>query len=406
MAFNKGHAGASSIFVAPELDLDDLRVLAEIAEYRKRLADVLRVPRRWNGGLRRTLAARAIQGSNTIEGFTVTDDDAVAAVDDEPPLTADEATWAEILGYRRVLTYILNLATEPGFTVDETAIRSMHFMLLEHDLHSSPGRYRTSGIYVRDDAKDRNVYEGPDPDLVPGLMREFTRNLATQRDQDPLVMGAMAHLNLVMIHPFRDGNGRMARVLQTAVLARDRVLEPTFSSIEEWLGANTHDYYAVLGATGHGTWNPKGNTSNWVKFNLRAHHMQAQTVQRRFQEASDQWNSIDELLARNRLGDRLGNLLFDALLGHRITRPSYLKLIPGLDERTATRDLAAAHESGLLEAHGERRGRYYVAGEPLKSVHQQIRQARDPLVDPYPTLMAEVHRTLSAPPMGPLRTTE
>ena len=65
---------------------------------RASLADFLRVPKRWNGLLRRTSTARAIQGSNTIEGYTVSDEDAVAAVDDEPPLTADEATWAEIVG--------------------------------------------------------------------------------------------------------------------------------------------------------------------------------------------------------------------------------------------------------------------------------------------------------------------
>jgi Fic family protein len=49
----------------------------------------------------------------------------------------------------------------------------------------------------------------------------------------------MAHLNLVVIHPFRDGNGRMARALATLVLSRSDIGEPEFSSIEEWLGANT-----------------------------------------------------------------------------------------------------------------------------------------------------------------------
>jgi Fic family protein len=52
----------------------------------------------------------------------------------------------------------------------------------------------------------------------------------------------MAHLNLVMIHPFRDGNGRMARALATLVLTRSDIGEPEFCSIEEWLGANTEDY--------------------------------------------------------------------------------------------------------------------------------------------------------------------
>jgi Fic family protein len=49
----------------------------------------------------------------------------------------------------------------------------------------------------------------------------------------------MAHLNLVMIHPFRDGNGRMARCLQSVVLAREGVLSPVFMSVEEYLGRNT-----------------------------------------------------------------------------------------------------------------------------------------------------------------------
>ncbi len=46
--------------------------------------------------------------------------DATAAVEDEQPLTADQRTWSEILGYRRVLTYVVNVATEPGYVIDET----------------------------------------------------------------------------------------------------------------------------------------------------------------------------------------------------------------------------------------------------------------------------------------------
>src|SRR4051794_38527040 len=97
----------SPLFRSPDVDLEDGGVIADIRSMREALADVLRVPRRWSGGLRRTTQARAIQGSNTIEGYTVSDQDAVAAVDDDAPLTADERTWAEIVAYRRVLTFIL-----------------------------------------------------------------------------------------------------------------------------------------------------------------------------------------------------------------------------------------------------------------------------------------------------------
>lgn len=378
-------------FAAPDPDLMDQQVVAEIHEFRASLADVLRAPKRWNGLLRRTSTARAIQGSNTIEGYTVSDQDAVAAVDDEPPMSADESTWAEIVGYRRVLTYVLNVATEPGFVIDETVLRSMHFMLLEHDLTKWPGRYRAKEIHVRDDRRDITVYEGPDAEMVPDLMRALSESLTATRGDDPLVRGAMGHLNLAMIHPFRDGNGRMARALQTMVLAQDQVVEPTFSSIEEWLGNNTQDYYDVLAATGRGSWQPNNDATLWVKFNLRAHHMQAQTLRRRFDEAETQWRQIDELLASHRLDDRVGSALFDALLGLRVTRPSYVKLTE-LDERTATRDLVHAAELGLLEARGERRGRHYVAGRPLNDIRERLRAERRPLDDPYPMLLGEIRR--------------
>lgn len=383
----------TELFATPDPDLEDQRVITEIHDIRASLADFLRAPKRWSGLLRRTSTARAIQGSNTIEGFTVSEGDAVAAVDDEPPISADEATWLEILAYRRVLTYVLNVATEPGFVIDEAVLRSMHFMLLDHDLSKTPGRYRTTEIFVRDDRRGVNVYAGPDGDLVPDLMRELSQSLASPMSDDPLVRGAMAHLNLVMIHPFRDGNGRMARALQTMVLAQDQVVEPTFSSIEEWLGNNTQDYYDVLAATGRGAWNPGNDATLWIKFNLRAHHMQAQTMRRRFDEAETQWRKLDELLANYKLNDRIEAALFDALIGLRVTRPSYVKLTD-LDERTATRDLVKAAEAGLLEARGERRGRHYVAGEPLRLIQERIRSERSPLTDPYPTLISEIRRAL------------
>lgn len=235
---------------------EDQVVIVEIHQARASAADHLRVPRRWNGMLRRTSEARAIQGSNTIEGYTVTDADALAAVDDEPPVTADEATWAEIVGYRSVMTYVLNVATAPGFVVDEAVLCALNFMMLQHDLSKTPGRYRTGDIYVRDDRAGVNVYEGPDAAAVPALMSSLAKSLAAPGDGDPLVRAAMSHLNLVMIHPFRDGNGCMAWALQTMALAQDQVVEPTFSSIEEWLGHNTRDYYAVLAATGGGSWQP------------------------------------------------------------------------------------------------------------------------------------------------------
>lgn len=372
-----------TIFSTPQPDLEDQQVLEQIHAFRSELAEVLRMPRRWAGGLRRSMLARAIQGSNSIEGYEVELDDAAAALDDEEALSADQRTFAEIRGYRQALGYVLAMAKDPDFRLDVSAVRGMHFMMLSHDLSKSPGSYRQGAVYVHDEVTGENVYEGPSAEQVPGLVAELMEVLAGDGGVDPLVDAAMAHLNLVMIHPFRDGNGRMARALQTLVLSRGGIGEPAFSSIEEWLGGNTEDYYRVLAATGAGSWRPERSAELWVKFNLRAHHIQAQTVRRRYREAGKLWLAFDQLIEQFGLAERVADELFDASLGFRIRRSTYVRRAE-IEQRTATRDLARLTELNLLRPVGETKGRHYVMGERLASLVQDVLSTRERLVDPYP----------------------
>jgi Fic family protein len=60
-------------------------------------------------------------------------------------------------------------------------------------------------------------------------------------DAPVVVRAAMAHLHLVSVHPFGDGNGRIARIVQSLVLAREGLLSPEFASIEEYLGKHTRE---------------------------------------------------------------------------------------------------------------------------------------------------------------------
>src|SRR5215468_323774 len=371
------------IYASPSLTSEDREVLAQVHEMRRQLASVLRAPRRWQGGLRRTMLARAIRGSNSIEGYVVAEDDAAAALDGDKPLSADEQTWAEIRGYRQALGYVLQMAGDPHFMIDTSALRSMHYMMRAHDLSKSPGQYRTGPIYIHDDRRDLVVYEGPDAGRVPSLMGELAADLQADANVDPLVRGAMAHVNLVMIHPFRDGNGRMARALQTLAISRQAIIEPAFSGIEEWLGHNTEDYYQVLAVTGQGSWRPRADAHLWATFNIRAHHMQAQTVARRVDEASEIWRELDTLLRVNSLPERAAEILYEAVLGYRVRRSGYMKMTE-VEKHTATRDLGRLADLGLLHPQGETKGRYYVAGDRLTALREECRKRRRPLIDPFP----------------------
>ena len=161
------------------------------------------------------------------------------------PMDAEEEDWAAIRGYRSAMTYVLQLAHDEHFEYTPALIRSLHFMMTEYSLEASPGLWRPGPIWIRNDATGEVMYEGPEASDVPGWIEELVADLETAPgDVPPLVKAAMGHLNLIMIHPFRDGNGRMSRCLQTLILARDKILAPEWSNIEEFLGhsRNTRDY--------------------------------------------------------------------------------------------------------------------------------------------------------------------
>lgn len=380
---NRPEIGCNMLFRAPRLDELEIRVVRRIERLRKSLShQISSVPRRWTGLLRRNALARAIQGSNSIEGYNVTVDDAIAAAEGEEPLDANAATWAEIVGYRNALTYVLQLADDPHFTFSSGLLRSLHFMMLQHELKKNPGRWRPGTVFVRNDERGEIVYEGPDVDLVPTLMSDLVRWLRKSDLEVPaLVRAAMAHLNLVMIHPYSDGNGRMARCLQTLVLAREGILAPQFCNIEEYLGRNTQAYYAVLAEVGAGSWHPERDARPWLRFILTAHYRQAEVFLRRVKESQRVWDSLEQQVMRRGFPDRWICALYDAAFGLKVRNSTY-RSAAEVSDNLATRDLTKLVELGFLIPKGEKRGRYYVASPHIRSVREKAREPKR-VTDPF-----------------------
>lgn len=372
------------LFSPPPLEASEQAVLERIEELRKALRYATAERRRWTGLLRRVLFARNIRGSNSIEGYEVSLDDAlsIALMEDEESFDAEQETKAAVIGYRNAMTYILQIADDPHFSYSEGLIKSLHFMMLHYALDKSPGRWRPGTIYVRDDNTGQTVYEGPEAIEVPGLMTKLVAELNAFSNEAPVVRAAMAHLNLAMIHPFRDGNGRMARALQTLVLAREGILVPEFASIEEYLGRNTPAYYEVLADVGQGAWHPANDARPWVRFTLTAHYRQARTVQERIKETEQTWNQLETMAKEQRLPERSLSALYLATVGFRVRNAMY-RADAEVSDLVATKDLATLVGRGLLEPKGERRGRFYVAAAPLVEIRRALDSQRTPIEDPF-----------------------
>lgn len=370
-----------SIYQVPKLLPEDEAVIGLIMDQKQQLRyHISNTPYRWSGLLRRNSMARAIQGSSSIEGYHATMDDVVAAIEDEEPMDATTETWREIVGYRNAMTYVLQLAEDEHFEFHPQLVRSLHFMMMQHSLKKMPGRWRPGDIYVVNEATDERVYEGPDAALVPSLIKELVAYLNSPSDCHVVVKAAMAHLNFTMVHPFKDGNGRMARALQTLVLSREVTVSPVFSSIEEWLGRNTQPYYDVLAKVGQGTWHPENDAHPWIQFCLTAHFQQAHTLVKR-----NNWLSkvADEVITKaSALGlpDRAELTLVDASFGHRIRAGRYREENE-ISDVVASRDLRKMCDLGLLIPHGQKRGRYYTASNVLLGIaarHKVSGRAEDP----------------------------
>lgn len=370
------------IYQIPKLQPADDAVLKLLDDQRKQLRYLVsQTPARWAGFLRRNTLARAIRGSNSIEGYNATVDQAVAIVDDEKPDALDEETERALTGYRNAMTYILQIHADPHFELHPQLIKALHFMMMNYDLDKMPGQWRPGAIFVVQEPAGEAVYEGPDAALVPGLVDELIIQLGTPEPVNTFVLAAMAHLNLTMIHPFKDGNGRMARALQTLVLSRNVILSPTFSSIEEWLGRNTLAYYDILAKVGQGAWSPRNDPLPWVRFCLRAHYQQAATLVKRNREIAQVWDRVLEMIRRHSLPERVESALLDAAFGYRVTSNRY-RSVNQISEAVANRELKRLAEAGLLAAHGEKRGRYYVAPPSLRAIRDAARD-RKRVPDPY-----------------------
>lgn len=371
------------LFQISALTSQEAEVLRQIEELKRALGySVTAAPKRWYGLLRRITFARAVRGSNSIEGYDVALDDAIAAAEGEEPLDPKTEAWLAVQGYQNAMTYVLQLADDPHFRYSTDLLRSLHFMMMSYKLAKNPGRWRSRTIFVQDDERGEVVYEGPEVAQVPALMDELVAGLNQAPAELPgPLKGAMAHLNLVMIHPFSDGNGRMARCLQTLVLARGGVLAPPFVSIEEYLGRNTRAYYDVLAEVGGGSWQPERDPRPWIRFCLTAHFRQATTLLLRTRELQRLWDVLEQEITRRGLPERTILALADAAAGLRVRNATY-RPIADIGDHLASRDLKALVEQGLLVPSGEKRGRHYLAADFLRELRQRTREPHK-VADPF-----------------------
>jgi Fic family protein len=353
------------LFRTPPLTPELQARLEELDELRGALGREVSRPVRWMGALRRQVRASSVGSSTSIEGYHVLPEDAIALVSGEEAVDPEDENRMAVACYSRAMDHVGVMVRDPVFRWSDRVILDLHFDACYFQRDKSPGLWRTGPIGVT--AGDgRLLYESPDWEDVPGLMTEVVDWLENgDLDAHVVVRAAMAHLHVVSVHPFRDGNGRISRIVQSLVLAREGLVSPEFASIEEYLGEHTPTYYAALQDAQGGRYQPGRDASGWVAFCVEAHLAQARQRLAQIEEAGLRWSYLEELVESRGWPERLVIALEQSLIGGS-DRASYGEEAD-VSPATASADFRRLLDAGLVEQKGRGRSIRYHASERLRA---------------------------------------
>jgi Fic family protein len=210
--------------------------------------------------------------------------------------------------------------------------------------------------------RERVHFQAPPAKKLDGEMNTFLKWFNRDANNDPVLKAAIAHLWYVTIHPFDDGNGRVARAITDMSLARSEDSPQRFYSMSAQIREERTAYYEILEATQKGTL----DITRWMLWFLDclggaiegAHTTLAAVIAKaRF------WEGIAGIPINERQRMIL-NLLLDGFKGN-LTTSKYAKLAKSSND-TALRDILLLVEHGILvrNPEGGRSTSYELAAKP------------------------------------------
>ena len=218
---------------------------------------------------------------------------------------------------QEVANYVqaLNHGLRSGLPVCLRLMKEMHEILLGRGVRGTekrPGQFREIQNYIGSEERGFEAarFVPPPPGEILeqklGALERFIKN-DPGHGLRPLVAVAMAHYQFECIHPFRDGNGRIGRLVVALSLCQSGLLSKPFVYVSGYFEAHRDEYFRLLLAvSAHGAW------FEWIRFFLRAVSSQAadaverivrlRGLRRRYREALSEINAPAKAL---HLADKL-----------------------------------------------------------------------------------------------------
>ena len=274
---------------------------------------------------------------------------------------ARERDVQEVINYRRVMEYVEEMRNEKGeMRTDEEFIRNLHRMIVEKILAPErSGVYRATQVVVKNSMTGEVTFTPPVALAVPYQVKElvdFVNNSGAE-EIHPVLKGGMVHYELVRIHPFVDGNGRVARVLSTFILFQSGYDIRRFFSLEEYFDNDASRYYSSLQSVEKNN----GDLTAWLEYFTEGLAIELTKIKEKVEKIS-----VDGKL-RERLGGKPVMLSGRQLkIVEYIQKTGYLAnngfkmLFPFVSEDTVLNELKSLIKHGIVKKQGSTKAAKYV----------------------------------------------
>lgn len=331
-------------------DSQQLATLRALGEYRgKQKLYVAQSPEVLND-LRQVAVVESTESSNRLEGVVVAASRLKSLVlKNAAPTSRSEQ---EIAGYRDALALIHESAEQMPFS--EGTVLQLHGILYRY-MPQPGGRWKAANndiIERHPDGTSRIRFRPVAAHLTPIAMSGMFENYRTALDQhlaDPLVLVPLVILDFLCIHPFPDGNGRMARLLTLQLLYHFDYAVGRFISLERIFEESKESYYETLEASSQGWHEAAHDIAPWLSYFWGA-------LLRAYKEFEQRIGTIER--GRGAKGDRVRTEILKRTLPFSISEIE--EACPGVSRDMVRLVLRAMKSEGLITPTGKGRGARWV----------------------------------------------
>jgi len=216
----------------------------------------------------------------------------------------------EVINYRNVLQYIDQLGERYNFSgpgrvtiYSQSWLKKIHELTMGKILSAqNQGCYRQTSVVIKNNQSGEVSFRPPPAIEVPVQIEEFFSwiNSEKGRDVHPILRAGITHYELARIHPFVDGNGRVARAMALLVLYREGYDIKRFFSIEEYFDNNAAEYYSALQSVSQ----KNGDLTGWLEFFTKALAIELTKIKERVRNLSIDFRWRDRLGRQIALSNR------------------------------------------------------------------------------------------------------